>query len=197
MSTIVTRAGKGAPLTHDEMDANLTNLNTDKLEKATINSVNGILKGDGLGGYTAAVAGTDFATAAEGDLAATALQPAAIGVTVQGYDVDTAKLDVDQTWQGAQRGAVTADNDYTFDLAAGNNFSCTPGGSGTLTFTNIAAGQSGTIIFTNNAAYTVSKAATVKCSATFLATVSATGLYRIGYYCDGTNVHVATDGAQV
>ena len=32
MSTIVTRAGKSAPLTHDEMDANFTNLNTDKIE---------------------------------------------------------------------------------------------------------------------------------------------------------------------
>lgn len=32
MSTIVTRAGKGAPLTHVEVDANFTNLNSDKTE---------------------------------------------------------------------------------------------------------------------------------------------------------------------
>jgi hypothetical protein len=32
MSTIVTRAGKGAPLTNTELDSNFTNLNTDKLE---------------------------------------------------------------------------------------------------------------------------------------------------------------------
>jgi len=32
MSTIVTRSGKGSPLTHNEMDGNFTNLNTDKLE---------------------------------------------------------------------------------------------------------------------------------------------------------------------
>ena len=32
MATIVTRAGKGSPLTHDEVDANFGNLNTDKLE---------------------------------------------------------------------------------------------------------------------------------------------------------------------
>ena len=32
MSTIVTRAGKGSPLTHNEVDANFTNLNADKLE---------------------------------------------------------------------------------------------------------------------------------------------------------------------
>ena len=33
---------------------------------------------------------------------ATGLQAGAIGVTVQGYDADTAKLDVDQTWTGDQ-----------------------------------------------------------------------------------------------
>ena len=32
MATIVTRAGKGSPLTHDEVDDNFSNLNTDKLE---------------------------------------------------------------------------------------------------------------------------------------------------------------------
>lgn len=34
MSTITTRAAKGVPLTNSEIDANFTNLNTDKLEKA-------------------------------------------------------------------------------------------------------------------------------------------------------------------
>jgi len=34
MSTIVTRAGKGSPLTNTEVDSNFTNLNTDKVEKS-------------------------------------------------------------------------------------------------------------------------------------------------------------------
>ena len=34
MSTIITRASKGTPLTHVELDANFTNLNDDKLEKS-------------------------------------------------------------------------------------------------------------------------------------------------------------------
>jgi len=34
MATIVTRAGKGSPLTNTEVDNNFTNLNTDKLEKS-------------------------------------------------------------------------------------------------------------------------------------------------------------------
>jgi hypothetical protein len=36
MSTIVTRAGKGSPLTHTEVDNNFTNLNSDKLESSAI-----------------------------------------------------------------------------------------------------------------------------------------------------------------
>jgi hypothetical protein len=32
MTTIVTRSGKGSPLTHNEVDANFTNLNNDKVE---------------------------------------------------------------------------------------------------------------------------------------------------------------------
>lgn len=41
MSTIVTRAGKGAPLTWAEADANFTNLNTDKLEASLLADTGG------------------------------------------------------------------------------------------------------------------------------------------------------------
>jgi hypothetical protein len=47
MTTIVTRAGKGSPLTFTEGDANIANLNTDKLEKT-----GGTLTGGTLTGYT-------------------------------------------------------------------------------------------------------------------------------------------------
>lgn len=36
MATIVTRAGKGSPLTHVEVDANFTNLNADKAETSVV-----------------------------------------------------------------------------------------------------------------------------------------------------------------
>lgn len=36
MTTIVTRSGKGSPLTYDEMDANFTNLNTDKIDSSAL-----------------------------------------------------------------------------------------------------------------------------------------------------------------
>jgi hypothetical protein len=41
MSTIVTRAGKGSPLTHTEVDSNFTNLNTDKAEDSTVVKLSG------------------------------------------------------------------------------------------------------------------------------------------------------------
>lgn len=72
MTTIVTRAGKGTPLTHTEMDANFTNLNTDKLETSVID---------------------DYSTTVEMDTAiATAitnmLETADIGVSVQAYSAN-------------------------------------------------------------------------------------------------------------
>jgi len=39
MATIVTRAAKGSPLTHVEVDANFTNLNTDKVETSVLAAV--------------------------------------------------------------------------------------------------------------------------------------------------------------
>jgi len=41
MTTIVTRSGKGSPLTNNEMDTNLTNLNTDKLEASLLADTGG------------------------------------------------------------------------------------------------------------------------------------------------------------
>jgi hypothetical protein len=39
VSTIVTRAGKGSPLTHNEVDANFTNLNADKVETSALSEL--------------------------------------------------------------------------------------------------------------------------------------------------------------
>lgn len=72
-----------------------------------------------------------------------------IGVTVQGYDADTAKTDVAQTFTAGQRGEVTTLTDganISVDLSASNNFAVTLAGNRTLDNpTNIVAGQSGSI----------------------------------------------------
>lgn len=107
MSTIVTRSGKGSILSTADMDNNLTNLNNDKIEVATIHNatekttpVNDdefaivdsaasyILKKFKWSSLVTAVTSalsTVYATFAQGAKADTALQPAAIGTTVLGY----------------------------------------------------------------------------------------------------------------
>lgn len=118
-----------------------------------------------------------------------------IGSTVQAYDADTAKLDVDQEWSGSQRGTVVTDNDGSFDMNAGQNFLCTPTAGFTLTFTNITAGQSGMISLVNPSAYTVAKAAAVKCNASMLESISAAGTYKLEYWSpDGSTVQVTASG---
>jgi hypothetical protein len=119
----------------------------------------------------------------------------AIGTDVQAYDADTAKLDVDQDWTGSQRSTPATDNDLSFDLAAANNFTSTPTGAAALTFTNrTQSGQSGVIKLVNGSNYAITAHANTKITAGSLATISATGTYLIGYYCDGTNVYCTTSG---
>jgi hypothetical protein len=52
MSTIVTRSGKGSPLTHNEVDANFTNLNTDKVEKTAADITGGTIDNTSIGATT-------------------------------------------------------------------------------------------------------------------------------------------------
>ena len=120
---------------------------------------------------------------------ATIVKDADIGVTVQGYDADTAKTDVAQTFTISQRGTLTTDNDGSFDMNVTNNFKCTPTANFTLTFTNIAS-QSGFILLVNTGGHTVSAAATTKVDANLLATVSTAGTYLLSYFSDGTNVYM-------
>ena len=46
MATITTRSAKGTPLTNTEVDANFTNLNTDKVETSTITTFGASLVDD-------------------------------------------------------------------------------------------------------------------------------------------------------
>lgn len=107
MTTIVTRAGKGSPLTNTEMDTNLTNLNNNKVETSAL-------------GTAAYQATTAFATAAQGTKADSALQSADIGSTVQGYDANTVKKNAANTFTAVQTPAtgtasVSATGTFTFN----------------------------------------------------------------------------------
>lgn len=131
-----------------------------------LSTVNGIVKGNGSGTFSAATAGTDYA-----------------GISNA------------QTFTGSQRGTVTSDNDLSFDMNVTNNFSCTPAGTGALTFTNITAGQSGYVLLDNSGGYAITAAATTKVDSNFLTTVSTAGVYLISYMSNGTNVYCTTSGA--
>jgi len=77
---------------------------------------------------------------------------------------------------------ITAENDATYDLAVGNNFTTTTAGDVTLTFSNVAAGQSGCIKFVNDSNRTVSADTAVAINASVLTAISATGTYFLTYY---------------
>jgi hypothetical protein len=109
---------------------------------------------------------------------------------------NVAYLDVDQTFSGSNRGAVTVDNDGSFDMNAGNNFQCTPNAAVTLEFTNITPGQSGFVLLDNTGAYTVSANSAVKVSTTALSTMSANGVYLMSYFSPSNSaVYVVNSGA--
>lgn len=158
MATIVTRAGKGSALTYAEADANFTNLNNSKVETSAIGTtiqpysanlteyatVNPTAAGlallddadasaqrTTLGLGTAATTNsTDYATAAQGALADTAVQPEDIGVSVQAYSanldeyaavnpttaglalLDDADAAAQRTTLGLGTAATTASTDY-------------------------------------------------------------------------------------
>ena len=120
-----------------------------------------------------------------------------IGSDVQAFDADTAKTDVAQTFTVSQRGTITVDNDLSLDLSVTNNWSVTPSGTGTLTFTNHTSGQSGNILLDNSGGHAISLAATTKGDANLATTISTAGVYWLSYYDDGTNAYVTTSAALV
>jgi len=114
------------------------------------------------------------------------------------FPSNVAQLGVAQSFTASQKSAIVTDNDLSLDLsAAGNDYSVTPTAGGTLAFTNIAAntGKSGHIKFVNGTSYAIAKGSNIKCSTTLFTTISTTGTYIIGYWCDGTDVYLTTSGA--
>ncbi len=122
------------------------------------------------------------------------LETADIGVTVQAYDVDTAKVDVAQNFTAPQRSALQTDNDGSFDLSSKQNFFCTTAGSTTLTFTNQVSGLSGSILFVNSSNHVVSAHANTKILSADLNKISSSGTYRIDYLSNGTNAYCSVVG---
>ena len=114
-----------------------------------------------------------------------------IGTDVEAFDADILKADTADTLTAPFRGTVTTDNDLSFDLDVTNNFSCTPSGAGTLTFTNHTDGQSGFVWLDNTGGHAISAAATTKINAADLTAISTAGVYTLSYFDNGTNAYVS------
>jgi len=151
-------------------------------------------------GTAATTASTDYATAAQGALADSALQSSDIDVVngVQSYDADNAVTDAAQTFTASQSGFITDNSaSLTFDLTATNNFKAAVStGTPALTFTGMASasGQSGNI-YINNTGAVISAAASTVINSADLTTISTAGKYWLSYYCDGTDVYVTSSTA--
>jgi hypothetical protein len=90
MSTIVTRSGKGSPLTNNEVDTNFTNLNTDKVQvtgsptsgqaiiwngSAWVPGASATYPGAGIANSTGTAWGTSYSTTGSGTVVALATSP--------------------------------------------------------------------------------------------------------------------------
>jgi len=139
------------------------------------------LQSDGDGSFTWNVPTDTTYTASTG-----------LGLTGTAFSLDLAN---DQTWTGSQRGNITVDADLSFDQNAGNNFSCTPTATGTLTFSNHTAGQSGYVLLDNSGGHAITAAGTTKINATDLATISVAGVYLVSYFDNGTNAYLTVSAA--
>jgi len=115
-------------------------------------------------------------------------------VTIDSTGITTGITNRSNNFTASQRSAPITDNDLSFDLSgAGNNYTCTWTGAGTLTFTNMASnsGKSGWIKFVQSGTGTVAAAANSKISAANLTKLGTAGTYIASYYCDGTDVYVS------
>ena len=127
------------------------------------------------------------------------LDPSDIGVTVQGYDANTAKINVAQTYTKPQRGAFTTLTDgatITPNFSLSNNFTVTLAGNRTLENpSNIEVGQCGTIVVrqdaTGNRTLTFGTYYKFQGGDTPTLTSTASGVDRLDYQVvSATEIHV-------
>jgi hypothetical protein len=199
MATIVTRAGKGSPLTNTEVDTNFTNLNTELGQKlvagdaTSANTASKIVQRDASGNFSA---GTITAALSGNATTAAALQTARTigGVSFNG----TANIDLpgvntagNQNTSGSSASCTgnSATASTASALATGNNYQVNSLGVGTA-----ASGTAGEIRATNNV--TAYYSSDQKFKENIHEITSASSIVRAigGKYFDWTDDYIAEHG---
>jgi len=177
MTTIVTRAGKGSPLTNTEMDTNLTNLNTNKVENSTLASY-ATLASPAFSGTPTSV------TPVSGDVStkiATTAFTTNNFAALAGVNIFTVK----QIFNEAIIEGYEAVSTNNIDTSSGAVFSKTISTATTLTVSN-AAPSGGVTSFilelTNGGAYTVTWWSGIKWAGGTVPTLTAAGTDLLGFY---------------
>lgn len=139
MATIITRAGKGSPLTHEEVDANFVNLNNDKVETADI--------GVTVQPYDADLTTWAGKTAPTGTVVGTSDTQALSNKTLEHPAITGTILEDVYT--------ITDGAGFAIDPTNGSIQLITLGASRTPTQANWAAGEAVTLMVNDGTAYTI------------------------------------------
>jgi len=158
MSTIVTRTGKGSALSYVEVDANFTNLNTDKLQSTSSAAIL-TLTSASIGVLTATSSSISVLTATSASISAlTATSSTLTNPTVNNYTEGvvaigtvTSASTMSFTNGTDQTATLTASTACTFTMptaTAGKSFvlllkQAASTGNGTATFTGVKFGTAG------------------------------------------------------
>lgn len=195
MTTIVTRAGKGSPLTNTEMDTNLTNLNTDKVDVVGNQTIAGIKTFSSPVGVAAAVAAGDAVMASQ--IVVNSVSPASMVRvhTANGYGSTNTKIRRFTTVLTNQGTDIT----YADSATLGGSFTVNTSGVYAITWTEMLVSANLFGISLDSAALTTNIEAQAASAILAVGTANGSGIpdnaTAIAYLPSGSVIRAHGDGA--